>query len=254
MKYLNEYNKIMTRYRNGEFGNDSLSLHDILNAAKNPELFAKMNLTEIQDLIDSSTGVARKVLFYIKEREEKRIRLTYTLEEELTRFDMDNYRTGDGTDKVLAHNLKLAVLYCDIEDLPKDTEAMLCPSDDNVHLGLIKIQKNCVSSNFSFRHEIIHYFRDVKVGNKVKTEFTRKTQGNTPNEEEQEVNYLTAASIMPLKRICTVLGVFENITTQDKEHVFLTNLARQYEQDENAVLRRLIEVRRLVDYGKGKNI
>lgn len=132
--------------------------------------------------------------------------------------------------------------------MPSDTEAMLCPVDDDSHNGIIRIQKDYAASKFSFRHELIHYFRDVKVGNRVTQEFARKIKGKTPNDEEQEVNYLTAALIMPLDAICTRLDDFEAATTHELEKNVLSSIANQYEQDEDAVLRRLIEVRRLVDY------
>ena len=171
------------------------------------------------------------------------------LEKELVQYRINSYReSSDASDEKLAHNLNLVVKYCTAEELPSDTEAMLCPIDDDVHLGIIKIQKDCAISNFSFRHELIHYFRDVKVGNKVTSEFARKKKGKTPNDDEQEVNYLTAASIMPIDEIRTKLDEFENITTRETENRFLSALARRYEQDEDAVLRRLIEVRSLTDY------
>lgn len=248
MKYLNKYNNIMARYRAGEFGNETLTVHDILERANAADIVEKLTLSEINSLLNSSFGVIRILYSHLRSQNIARAISMDSLEKELAEYHIDSYRSSnDPSDKALADNLRLFVQYCD-KELPSDTEAMLCPAEDNVHVGTIKIQKDCATSNFSFRHEIIHYFRDVKVGNRVVTEFTRKIKGKTPNVEEQEVNYLTAASIMPIGEISTKLDIFENATTEESERELLRDLAKQYEQDEDAVLRRLIEVRSLVDY------
>ena len=253
MKYLNEFNNVIARYRAGEFGSVSLSLHDILERANDSDLIYKMDLSELQHLLDTSHGVTKKVFSLIKQKEKDKIVAMERLEKELKQFDIAAYRgVPDSSDEAMARNLGLIVKYCDRDELPKETEAMLCPAGDEAHLGLIKIQKDCVMSNFSFRHELIHYFRDVKVGNKVTTEFARKVKGKTPNAEEQEINYLTAASIMPVNEISAFLGDFENASTPEAEKSLLSSLAVRYAQDENAVLRRIIEVRCLVDYANSK--
>ena len=171
------------------------------------------------------------------------------LEKESKLFDMDSYRRkSDAPDEQLAQNLNLVVKYCDSDELPRDTKATLSPAEDQTHYGIIKIQKDCAFSSFPFRHELIHYFRDVKAGNRVTSEFARKRKGKTPNDKEQDVNYLTAASIMPLEEIGGKLDEFERKSTQEAEKDFLSALSKQYEQNESAVLRRLIEVRALADY------
>ncbi len=249
MKYLNVYNEIIEKYRKGEYGKQNLSLHDILDKANNPDLIDRLDLSEIQGLLDSASGITKKMFYMLKQKTESKIVHMAALEEELKNFDIDAYRDSkDGSDEALAKNLKLVVEYCSKGELPADTEAMLCPVKDSVHLGVIKIQKDCAITSFSFRHELIHYFRDVKVGHKVTVELARKIKGKTPNNGEQEVNYLTAASIMPLEEIRTKLDEFEAIVSQDKEKTFLLGLAKKYEQDEGAILRRIIEVRRLIDY------
>ncbi len=249
MKYLNVYNEIIEKYRKGEYGKQNLSLHDILDKANNPGLIDKLDLSEIQGLLDSASGITKKMFSMLKQKTESKIVHMAALEEELKNFDIDAYRDSkDGSDEALAKNLKLVVEYCSKGELPADTEAMLCPVEDPVHLGAIKIQRDCAITSFPFRHELIHYFRDVKVGNKVTVELARKIKGKTPNNGEQEVNYLTAASIMPLEEISAKLDEFEAIISQDEEKIFLLNLAKEYEQDEGAILRRIIEVRCLIDY------
>lgn len=254
MKYLNEYNNIIARYRAGEFGGASLSLYDILDRANNSGLMDKMDLSEIQCLLDSASGMTKWMFSFIKQKEKDKIIAMEHLERELAQYDIESYKQGiDISDTTLAHKLKLEVKYCNDGDLPPDTEAMLCPVDDKEHFGIIKILRDCATSKFSFRHELIHYFRDVKVGNRVTSEFARRRKGKTPNDEEQEVNYLTAASIMPVNEMRLRLDEFENATTQEEESAFLSELSKQYEQDNAVMLRRLIEVRRLVDYTNSAN-
>lgn len=249
MKYLNKYNDIMAKYKSGEYGGENLSMYDILDKANSHDLIDRLDLSEIQGLLDSASGITKKMFSMLKQEIKSKVMLMDSLEKELKKYDIDSYRdSGDGSDEALANNLKLVVKYCSDDELPEDTEAMLCPVEDAAHLGVIKIQKDCATTSFSFRHEIIHYFRDVKVGNRVTVELARKIKGKTPNDEEQEVNYLTAASIMPLEEISAKLDEFESVVSQEAEKVFLSDLAKKYEQDEDAVLRRIVEVRCLVDY------
>lgn len=95
-------------------------------------------------------------------------------------------------------------------------------------------------------HEIIHYFRDVGVGNKVACEYTRKIKGKTETEEEQDINYLTAAAVMPADAIAEDLNEFERMGS-DQEDTFLCRMAEKYGQDKSAVLRRFSEVHILSD-------
>ena len=64
----------MSRYRAGAFGAESLSLYDILEKANASGLIEKMDLSEIQHLLDSSSGITKRLFSLIKQREEKRIR------------------------------------------------------------------------------------------------------------------------------------------------------------------------------------
>lgn len=249
MKYLNQYNDIMAKYKQGEYGNGNLSMYDILDKANGCDIIVGLNLSEIQNLLDSTSGITRKMFSMLRQTREHSVAHMKALEKELENYDIDMYRKGkDQSDTALAQNLNLLVKYCSKDELPEDTEAMLCPVDDTAHFGVIKIQKECATTSFSFRHEIIHYFRDVKVGNRVTVELARKIKGKKPNDEEQEINYLTAASIMPFEKISEKLAEFESIRSKEREKAFLSDLAKKYEQDEDAVLRRIVEVRCLVDY------
>lgn len=49
----------MTRYRAGEFGEENLSLHDILEKSGNPGLLDEMSPSEIQTLEEESTVLSR---------------------------------------------------------------------------------------------------------------------------------------------------------------------------------------------------
>lgn len=249
MKYLNKYNEIISRYRSGAFGNENLSLYDVLKKANASDLVDNMDLSELYNLFNSTSGITKEIFYMLWKETEVKVASMKRLEKELKGYSIEAYRDPkDSSDNALANALKLHVEHCSEGELPKDTEAMLCPAKEEPYLGVIKIQRNCAAAKFSFRHELIHYFRDVKVGNRVTKEFARKIKGKTPSNSEQEVNYLTAASIMPVEEICTKLEEFENIISDDEEKAFLSILAKEYDQSVRAVLRRLVEVRRLVDY------
>ena len=254
MKYLKEYNNAIARYRAGEFGHNNISLHDIMVHAGDPELMNKLSISELNCLLTSASGVTKNLFARLAQKEEERIASMERLEKELVEFGIDSYRTaGNDSDEVLAQNLNLFVEYCGEKDLPKDTEALLCPTDNASYFGVIKILKDRATTKFSFRHELIHYFRDVKIGNRVTVEFARNSKGNTPNNEEQEINYLTAASIMPFEDIKTRLNEFEKTVSEAEEQFLLADLSMQYGQSKDAILRRLIEVRSMVDFAASKS-
>ena len=51
----------MEDYRAGRYGDNHLTLHDIFEKAGEPELLAKMSLSEIQSLVDTSSGMLKKM-------------------------------------------------------------------------------------------------------------------------------------------------------------------------------------------------
>lgn len=65
-RYLEKYIDIMKEYRAGKFGNDHLTLHEILDKAGEPDLISKMSVSEIQYLIDNSSGKLKYMFSLIK--------------------------------------------------------------------------------------------------------------------------------------------------------------------------------------------
>lgn len=245
-KFLKKYNDIMEMYKCGEFGEDHLTLNDILIKANAPDLIEKMSLTEIEYLVDHSSGMVKQMFCYIKNQKLEFVEKTRQLEEELLTYQIDLFCENDNvSDDVLAERLKLNVQYFD--ELSEDVEAELSPPNDDSHVGIIKILKTC-ANKFSYMHEIMHYFRDVGIGNKVECVYARKRKGKTDSVEEQEINYLTAAAVMPIDKIIVDLKEYENISFEEEPN-FLASMAEKYSQDVNAVSRRFIEARCLVDVG-----
>ncbi len=246
-KYLIKYNEILDMYQNGSFGSKHLSLDEILNEANEPNLISKMTVNEIFELENKSFGISKRMYSIIKQHKIEEIKKMQDLEKELSSFHLEKYcENGSITDAELAKDLKLEVCYCDSQEMPKDVEATLSQPTNSNFFGLIKIMKDSVS-DFSYMHEIIHYFRDVGVGNKVKSTYTRKRQGKTDSPAEQEINYLAAAAIMPYIKISTLIEKFENVTFED-EKIFLEEFSKEYSQSYETVARRFVEVRKLMDY------
>ncbi len=246
-KFLKKYNEIMEMYKRGEFGQNHLAMSDILEKAGVPDLFNKMNLSELQYLIDYTSGMTKQMFCCVKIQREQFVEKTKRLEDELTSYGIRQHFDNNISDADLAEKLKLDVQYFDSTDMPKDVEATLSPSIDENYVGTIKILKECVNK-FSYMHEIMHYFRDVGVGNRVLCEYTRKKKGKTDSDEEQEINYLAAAAVMPLEKLVTNLDDYESIDCE-QESEFLLQMAEKYGQDVNAISRRFAEVRCLIDAG-----
>ncbi len=65
-----KYQNIMQRYRNGEFGKN-LHLDEILKAANESDLLNKLNMTEIQYLIDHHTGFSKMMFLELQKNKVK---------------------------------------------------------------------------------------------------------------------------------------------------------------------------------------
>ena len=65
------YEKIIDRYYKGEFGNQTLSLHNILQEAGEPDLLRKMSLEELQILADKSFGVTKQIFLLMIQKRKK---------------------------------------------------------------------------------------------------------------------------------------------------------------------------------------
>lgn len=62
------YNNIITRYKNGEFGDKPLSLFEILKKSNEENLINEMNISEIQYLIDNSSGLLKMLFLEAKKK------------------------------------------------------------------------------------------------------------------------------------------------------------------------------------------
>lgn len=247
-KFLMRYANIIEKYKNGEFGDVQLTLYDILSKVGEPDILEKMNLSEIQALTNNSSGLLKQMFATLANKKMSVIKKMKSLEDELTALGVKDWRNSASiSDEDLANKFKLEVIYCKPYEMPEDVEATLSPSENKNYYGTIRILENADISNFSYMHEIIHYLRDVGKEKMVSKTFTRKKQGKTDSAAEQDINYLTAAAIMPFEQISKIINDYEEMNlSEEKEFIALT--AQKYGQNEEAVFRRLIEVRNLVDY------
>lgn len=148
-------------------------------------------------------------------------------------------------DKRLPEKLGLKVEYVSEDLLSPDVEAELCPIEDSKYNGLIRINRKLKNLLFPYMHEIIHYLKDVGMNNRVDRVFTRKVGGKTETEDEQHVNYLTASAVMRYQKIKRQLEKYDNSKPKMDELDFVNSLCKEYDQDRVAVMRRIVEVRKL---------
>lgn len=73
MSNIEKYNNIMERYRNGEFGTESLSMNEILIKANEKDLLQNMTVYELQELYKSSTNVFRYMFGLLIEQKLKEV-------------------------------------------------------------------------------------------------------------------------------------------------------------------------------------
>ena len=73
-KNIEKYNSVMSSYRSGEYGEDNLTIAEILEIANEKNLIERMTLPELQYLSSNSSGITK--LFFaeeIKKRLDKNI-------------------------------------------------------------------------------------------------------------------------------------------------------------------------------------
>lgn len=63
--------EIMKKYHSGEFGTEHLSMEEILQRAGESNLFEEMTIEEIQDLVEKSSGLQKRILLLLKQRKEQ---------------------------------------------------------------------------------------------------------------------------------------------------------------------------------------
>lgn len=148
-------------------------------------------------------------------------------------------------DEELSNAFHLRVEYVSEGELPANTEAMLMPYEEQDYVGIIKLQEKLRATRFAYIHEIVHYLMDVGAGNRVTQVFTRKTTGKTENDHEQDINYITAAYIMPLLEIKMSLKEYDESIPKLDELLFIQKLQERYSQSRKAVIRRIQEVRKI---------
>lgn len=153
----------------------------------------------------------------------------------------------DAADEELSDKLGLKVEY--VTNMADDNEAELLPIENGDYYGLIRVRKELKKYKFAYVHEIIHYIFDVGCGNKVTKCFSRKKKGRTDSPEEQRINYMTAAYIMPVEQIKKELYEYDHSVPKMDELAFIRTLQMRYEQSETAVIRRIREVRKLSKAG-----
>ena len=67
--HVQEYNEIMQRYWNGEFGDTNLTLAQIFTAAGEPNFWDKLTVEEVECLLNQSSGILR--MFFAQLRDKK---------------------------------------------------------------------------------------------------------------------------------------------------------------------------------------
>lgn len=116
-----------------------------------------------------------------------------------------------------------------------DKLSVLCPPNRQANKsanGTIKY-RNSPEKNFRIAHEIIHYLKDVGVGNKVSRAYGKDQKGAADKTyEEQIVDYMAAALVMP----------FSNVAEDIQDGRTAKDLCEKYHQSETLVSRRLSEV------------
>lgn len=181
-------------------------------------------------------------MFFLRKEKRFTVEEMIKMEEELKASELYSLHLNPD-DEDLFERLKLKVEY--VDDMSDDNEAELMPIEDDHYLGMIRLRKELKKYKFAYSHEIIHFIFDVGYGNKVTNTFTRKRKGKTESYDEQKTNYKAAAYIMPYTQILPKLQKYDSSKPKMDELKFISDLQKDYGQNEEAVIRRIREVRSL---------
>lgn len=144
----------------------------------------------------------------------------------------------------LAEKFKLDI------DAPVDKKhraALVAPTKEGYN-GLILLRDKDNPNRFDLIHEMVHYVFDVGVGNVVTNSFYEDYSENreSDNEDEREVNYMTAAIIMPFAEIERKLKDYFESDQKTDLMAFITSLQTDYSVSRGSVQMRIQEVRKQV--------
>ncbi len=68
MEKLEEYKEILNRYKNGEFGDEALSLYEILEKAGRLTILDEMSIEEITVLVEKTHGITKSLYLNIRNK------------------------------------------------------------------------------------------------------------------------------------------------------------------------------------------
>ena len=67
MNLVDKYDEIMTEYRKGSYGLN-LNMHEILEKANEPDLFENMSLSDVDILINRSSGFTKQMFCELRDK------------------------------------------------------------------------------------------------------------------------------------------------------------------------------------------
>ncbi len=68
MEKIMQYKEILKKYRNGEFGDESLHLNEILEKAGYPNILNEMSDEELDTLANESYGMSKSLYLNLKKK------------------------------------------------------------------------------------------------------------------------------------------------------------------------------------------
>ena len=148
----------------------------------------------------------------------------------------------------VAKELKLKVLFVPAISLSSDVEAVLEPIDTanaDLYNGLIRIKDEYKNSRFAYVHELLHYIMDIGAGKKVDRSFARNIKGKTKDVEKQEMNYMTAATLLPKEAIEKRIREYDQKHPKMDEIALVRSICQDYSQSWDSVIRRIQEIRKI---------
>ena len=160
------------------------------------------------------------------------------------KYDVVNYQDP----RKIAMLLRLNIVENEETLAGTEKESVLVKSNDNNFFGTIVIKQrymadeegNAREQNFRICHEIVHYFRDVGPGKRVREAFGRDATGVARTHDEQIVDYMAAALFLPYNEVCTLIKDADKETAKYK-------LLQSHHLSEKTIERRVEEVKFLQD-------
>lgn len=132
------------------------------------------------------------------------------------------------------------------KQLDSSLEARLIPPTSDSSNGVIEVNTQySTKDQFGYAHEVVHYLKDVGVGNKVTHPYSRLSSPSDIDQHEREIDYCTAAYTIPKDSLADEIKRYRKNWYAIDEVKFFNDLMSKYSCKRECLILRIKEIQKM---------